>query len=152
MTALLLCVLCQDGGIGDDVFSLGFDGTRMWTGGASVLTEEVTEEEKEEQKKKEKAQEEKEEGAKSKATSSTAVKHLSRQDDMVSMSPGLSPAESCDLTNEGVAVGDVVGCCIDLENREAWFTKNGQRMRGCLRFQDYNDMITPAISFSAGIK
>ena len=134
-----------DGGIGDDVFSLSFDGSHLWTGGVAVPTEEAQEEEEEGKKEEVKEKEEEEEEV------PTSIKRLSRQYEVVSP-PSLSPSESCDSADTPLAVGDVIGCCIDLGEEEAWFMRNGRRLRGSLRFHGYGDMVTPAVSFSAGVK
>ena len=129
----------KDGGIGDDVFSLSYDGTHFWMGGTPISNN----------------------GDISAETTSispptlivptTTTKFLRRQDEVV-VSPRLTPVMSCDPVDTPLSVGDVIGCCIDLESEVAWFTKNGESVKGHLRFHDMKDMITPAVSFSSGVK
>ena len=61
---------------------------------------------------------------------------------------GYSPSDS----TMPISVGDVIGCCLDLEREVAWFTKNGSEIPGHLVFHRCREMVTPAISFSAGIR
>ena len=65
------------------------------------------------------------------------------------MSP---PTTLCEAVATPLAVGDVIGCCIDLDSEVAWFTRNGDPVKGHIRFHDIKDMITPAVSFSLGVK
>ena len=134
MQIIVHCPTPSDGGIGDDVYSLSFDGTHLWTGGVSVLTQE---------------EEEKKEDC-CKVTSSIKCP-LRRQEEVIA-SPCMSPSQSSCGRDTPFSVGDVIGCYMNLETEEAWFARNGRRMSGCLKFKDYNDMLTPAISFSAGVK
>ena len=103
-----------EGGVGDDVFSIGFDGASFWVGGHSL--------------------------------SSPTTKRLVRQVKSVS-DDRYSPSHTTSLT-----VNDVIGCCLDLEVGVAWFTLNGVRVEGEVMFGHCKDLITPAVSFSAGVR
>ena len=114
--------LHSDGGIGDDVFSLGFDGAQLWVGGTPVAI-----------------------APKTPPVTPSSSKLLRRQGEI--SSPTFNGVDFAPFS-----VGDVIGCCIDLEAEVAWFTKNGIPVKGHIRFHDCNDIITPAVSFSSGVK
>lgn len=101
------------GGIGDDVYSLAFDGESFWVGGHDIEP--------------------------------SCSKRLQRQDSI-----SQSPTPSVRATP--ISVGDVIGCCLDLEQEVAWFTRNGSQVPGHLVFHHCREMVTPAISFSAGVR
>ena len=101
------------GGIGDDVYSLAFDGESFWVGGHDIEP--------------------------------SCSKRLQRQ-----ASVSQSPTPSVRATP--ISVGDVIGCCLDLEREAAWFTRNGSQVPGHLVFHHCREMVTPAISFSAGVR
>ena len=117
------------GGVGDDLYSIAFDGEYFWFGGESFqyhTQPPVT-------KKKGK---------------------LERQGSL-SSSP-IPPPISEESERKGsrcgkINVGDVIGCYLDLSRQEVWFSKNGEIVPGVLRFSHLNDMITPAISISSSI-
>ena len=100
------------GGIGDDVYSLAFDGESFWVGGHGI---------------------------------EPSSKRLQRQ---FSISQSPIPPERA----TPISVGDVIGCCLDLEREVAWFTRNGSHIPGHLVFHHCREMVTPAISFSAGVR
>ena len=118
------CHSLLDGGIGDDVFSLSFDGKHLWMGGNSISTNDLMP-----------------------VPPLSSLKSLHRQSNLVS-----SPCPSPDPSNCPIDIGDVIGCCIDFEREIAWFTKNGEAVNGQLRLHDFSDTITPAVSFSAGVR
>ncbi len=103
-----------DGGVGDDVFSIGFDGASFWVGGHALAP--------------------------------PTAKRLVRQ-----VHSGLD-GRATPTQKSPLSVGDVIGCCLDLEGSVAWFTLNGERVDGEVVFGHCRDLITPAISFSAGIR
>lgn len=128
---LFVCLfVCIDGGIGDDVFSMSFDGTRLWTGGNAVSLAEVSNDEE---------------------TTPTLSKHLLRRQEEILTTPITSPTPS-DGPGVLFSVSDVIGCCIDLEKEVAWFIMNGKTLSGHIKFHHCNDMITPAVSFSSGVR
>lgn len=112
-----------DGGIGDDVFSWSYDGAQLWIGGNPVIV--VSDEP---------------------ATPSSS-KCLHRQAEVTSPCPSLGG-----LGAAAFSVDDVIGCCIDLEAEVAWFTRNGNPVKGHVKFRHCNSIITPAVSFSSGVK
>ena len=101
------------GGIGDDVYSLAFDGESFWVGGHGIEP--------------------------------SSSKRLQRQ---FSVSQSPMPPERA----APISVGDVIGCCLDLEREVAWFMRNGSHIPGHLVFHHCREMVTPAISFSAGVR
>ena len=118
------------GGIGDDVYSVGFDGARYWVGGRAIDTS---------------------------LTFAPTRKSLPRQEEHVLFSPSHSPSPSPTPPDEGteqlpISVGDVIGCCLDLERGVASFLKNGVPIEGCVEFHHCCKNITPALSFSAGVR
>ncbi len=104
-----------EGGVGDDVFSIGFDGRNYWVGGHSLAP--------------------------------PTTRRLVRQSCSIA-----DEATQDKTTTTSFGVGDVIGCCLDLEGGVAWYTVNGTRVRGEVVFGHGTDLITPAISFSAGIR
>ena len=117
------------GGVGDDVYSVGFDGAHYWVGGRSIPA----------------------------PLTFAPLKKLQRQDEHILFSPNHSPHESPSPTEEDesemppVNNGDVIGCCLDLEKGVASFMKNGVPVGGHIEFHHCCERITPALSFSAGI-
>lgn len=111
-----------DGGIGDDVFSMGFDGDQLWIGGNPLSSN-------------------------ASVATPTSTKRLQRQQEVI-----MSPPPPADPPGALFSVGDVVGCCIDLESEVARFTRNGKPVKGHIKLHRCNDMITPAISFSSGVR
>ena len=101
--------------MGDDVYSVGYDGLNFWVGGHQTNVR-----------------------------SGRFRKKLLRQESL-----SFSPTPSVDAP---LSVGDVIGCCLDLERGVAWFMKNGKTVSGHLEFHHCKDMITPAISFSSGVR
>ncbi len=104
---------------------MGFDGASLWMGGHQIKPDITT------------------------TTTTLTIpsnKYLTRQEEVVT-----SPVSemSCDMP---LAVGDVIGCCIDLEKEVAWFTKNGRSINNLLKLHGCNDLVTPAISFSSGVR
>ena len=104
-----------DGGVGDDVFSIGFDGRNFWVGGHSLAP--------------------------------PTTRRLVRQSE--SIAGDTAPKSEATPT---VSVGDVIGCCLDLERGVVWYVRNGVRVTGEVGFGHCRDMLTPAVSFSAGIR
>ena len=116
---------CAGGGLGDDIFSVGFDGTQFWLGGTAVCVQDNVP------------------SGHTGPTSSS--KRLERQ-------KGISSPDCLNLGNS-IAEGDVIGCCVDLESEVVWYTKNGRRVSGHLKlFQECSDLLTPAVSFSTGTR
>lgn len=103
---------------------MSFDGNQVWMGGNPIVKTTPP------------------------PTPSTLVRHLKRQEEVV------SPEQTCDSSSSDtpIAVGDVIGCCINLEEKVAWFIKNGRTVNTHLKFHDWNDMVTPAVSFSSGVR
>ena len=118
--------LTTSGGIGDDLYSVAYDGEFFWFGGESFKTA---------------------------ATGSPSKKKLRRQVGMVVSPTHSSAGSSFSVSSLGaISVGDVIGCYLDLGAQEVWFTKNGVPVPGCLRFCHLDDMVTPAISVSSGAR
>lgn len=118
------------GGIGDDVYSVGYDGGRFWVGGKAIPT---------------------------KLTFAPKRKLTRQEEHVTSPSPGRSPSPSSPASFEEddadtVSVGDVIGCCLDLERGVASFLKNGVEVSGHIEFHHCCSRITPALSFSAGVR
>lgn len=120
------------GGIGDDVYSVGFDGAHYWVGGQAIPT--------------------------SLTSVCSSKRQLTRQEEHV-VSPNQSPTPPSSTSVEedesqvlSVNVGDVIGCCLDLDRGVASFLKNGDSVNSHVEFHHCCKRITPALSFSAGIK
>ena len=85
-------------------------------------------------------------------------RRLPRQKEHVMFSPSHSPSHSPTPMDEEtkdqllVNVGDVIGCCLDLERGVASFLKNGVLIDGHVEFHHCCRNITPALSFSAGVR
>ena len=86
-------------------------------------------------------------------------KKLPRQEEHVLFSPSHSPSPSPSPTPPDeraeqlpISVGDVIGCCLDLERGVASFLKNGVMVEGHVEFHHCCKNITPALSFSAGVR
>ena len=120
--------LLTAGGVGDDVYSVGFDGARYWVGGRAIDT----------------------------TLTFTRSRMLPRQEEHILFSPSHSPSPSPSPPLEEeqlpISVGDVIGCCLDLERGVASFLKNGVLVEGHIEFHHCCKNITPALSFSAGIR
>ena len=116
-----------DGGIGDDVFSVGFDGVKYWVGGRCIPPPLGN-------------------------VHPDPQRQLTRQEDNISGSPSSSQSSSPVPHDKTISVGDVIGCYLDLERGVAWFTRNGVPAGGELVFHHSTEMLTPAVSFSAGIR
>ena len=101
--------------MGDDVFSIGFDGLNFWVGGHSLAP--------------------------------PTTRRLVRQSE--SVAGDTTPKSE---TTPTVSEGDVIGCCLDLERGVVWYMRNGERVTGELGIGHCRDMLTPAVSFSAGIR
>ncbi len=138
---LFVVDLYADGGIGDDVFSLSYDGTHFWMGGDSVAIGDVSD----------LCAEASPLSPPTLSVSTAPTKSLRRQEEVV-VSPCLTPVMPSDAADMTLAVGDVIGCCLDLAGETAWFTKNGEPVKGHLKFSNVKEMITPAVSFSSGVK
>ena len=91
-------------GIGDNIYSYGFDGQNVWFAGQ-------------------------------------AYNVLNRSDS---------------LTNENKDIGlkknDVIGCLLDLNIPEMWFSLNGLPVKGLLREFNLNGMFFPAVSLSSRVR
>ena len=109
-------LITTSGGVGDDMFSLGYDGLNFWVGGHKL--EPFWEQD--------------------------SGRRLRRQQSIQGDEP--------QLIYNPISVGDVIGCCLDLEVGVAWFTVNGNMVPGKLQFSQWKENITPAISFSAGVR
>ena len=121
--------LTTSGGIGDDLYSVSFDGEFFWFGGQPIrssLAEPLP----------------------------SQRKGVLRRQDSLSSSPvppgDLLPesARTCGRLREG----DVIGCYLDLCRYEVWFSKNGCAVPGVLRLPHLDDVITPAISVSSSVR
>lgn len=52
-----------------------------------------------------------------------------------------------------ISRGDVIGCCVDLNEEIVWFTKNGKKVPGQVKlFHECSDLLTPTVSFSSGAR
>ena len=51
-----------------------------------------------------------------------------------------------------INIGDVIGCCLDLGRGVASFQKNGVSVDGHVEFHHCCKRITPAFSFSSGVR
>ena len=127
-------IVTTSGGVGDDLYSVAFDGEHFWFGGESFKSGTPHEEE---EKKKKKGK-------------------LQRQGSF-SSSPVPPPNGEESSEREGggcrrVKVGDVIGCYLDLGMQEVWFSVNGVTVPGVLRFHHLEDTVTPAISMSNSIR
>ena len=46
----------------------------------------------------------------------------------------------------------MIGCYVDIGEREVWFSRNGAVVPGVLRLPHLDDVITPAISMSSSVR
>ena len=119
------------GGIGDDVYSVGYDGGQYWVGGKSIPAK----------------------------LNFAPKRKLTRQEEHVTSISERSPSPSSpayfdedDSDALPIGIGDVIGCCLDLERGVASFLKNGVRVDGDVEFHHCCSRITPALSFSSGVR
>ena len=126
-------ILTTSGGVGDDLYSVSFDGEFIWFGGHPIKSSEEP-------------------------LSSTHRKRVLQRQFSLSSSPvppplaGDQQSESTGRTWGAVCEGDVIGCYCDLGRREVWFSKNGATVPGALRLAHLDDLLTPAISMSNNVR
>lgn len=112
------------GGLGDDVFSVGYDGSQFWMGGISIPVRDEP------------------------PIATSCLRPLQRHKDL-----SISPELSSHTHATPISRGDVIGCCVDLEKQVVSFTKNGKRVSGHLKlFRECSDLLTPTVSFSSGVR
>lgn len=109
-------------GVGDDLYSYGFDGLHLWSGtiGPSVLT--------------------------------VILEVVSRRLLSLPCRSGTVARQVASPNAHTLAADDVVSCCLDLSVPSISFRINGHPVQGMFENFNVDGLFFPVISFSAGVK
>ena len=174
-------ILTTSGGVGDDLYSVSFDGEYFWFGGEPTRSSLELPQRKGVLKRQSSLScspvpppaDQLEEGSGQRGRegedrqSSLSCSPVSPPGDQLEEGSGLGWREgegstlSCspgDQLEEGsglggrVREGDVIGCYLDVERKEVWFSRNGCVVLGVLRLPHLDEVVTPAISMSSSVR
>ena len=145
------------GGIGDDVYSVGFDGGQYWIGGQAIPTFLMFNRTRRLTRQEEHVISPNQSPTPPRSASNpqSPTPPIASSTPRSSSSPSHTPldvGEGEESDDPPVNVGDVIGCCLDLERGVASFQKNGISLDSHIEFHHCSQSITPAVSFSAGVR
>lgn len=111
-------------GVGDDLYSYGFDGLHLWSGRKHPRTSFLY-----------------------------SICHDALTSDLSVLSPsGTVPRQVASPNAHTLAADDVVSCCLDLSVPSISFRINGHPVQGMFENFNVDALFFPVISFSAGVK
>ena len=144
-------ILTTSGGVGDDLYSVSFDGEYFWFGGEPTRSSLELPQRKGVLKRQSSLScspvpppgDQLEEGS--------GQRGREGEGSTLSCSPGDQLEEDSGLGGR-VREGDVIGCYLDVERKEVWFSRNGCVVPGVLRLPHLDEVVTPAISMSSSVR